>query len=70
MLDLTGATLIGFDMSECVVSQIDASGARFIGDTSFKGIIVGRDFTLKDITAEGPVDLTGASRPTRRWASW
>ncbi|HEY6737396.1 MAG TPA: pentapeptide repeat-containing protein [Actinopolymorphaceae bacterium] len=38
-LDLSGATLVDFDATGCVLSSVDFGGAAFLGTTSFAGSI-------------------------------
>jgi uncharacterized protein YjbI with pentapeptide repeats len=56
-LDLTGATLDGFDLSRCEVRDATFTGASFTGTTSFSGTRFGRPVSFADTRFSGPAEF-------------
>jgi hypothetical protein len=59
-IDLTGASLNGFDLSGCRVRSATFTGATFVGDAKFGAATFSGDVTLTDVTFTGPADFAQA----------
>jgi hypothetical protein len=58
-LDLTGATLLDWQLTNCTVRSIECVGTRFIGDCAFDNTEFQRAVRFDSATFDGPVTFIG-----------
>jgi uncharacterized protein YjbI with pentapeptide repeats len=59
-LDLTGATLLDLDLTECVVRRLSCANARLYGETRLIGATIWHT-SFEEAEFAGPVSFTGAT---------